>query len=248
MDADRRILMVAALAAALAGCGDGDRPRPAPVAAAPAPFSLEVFPTSMAAIPGQRCVLLVRAADTGSGEGQGEPVMVSASATGPSLTVEHASVGPGEVAEITALTDGLAPGSSVQVVVVGQRRGLQESRAVTLEVVQGDDGLLDQASMVRDTFVPWLEANFPELGIDGQTVWTGTYVRPGVLIVAYYLFFSEDWEMDVEWHVMIPPHDWARIHLRRRFAEMAPSRSFEISSMESHVDPVPIPPPDEVVR
>jgi hypothetical protein len=37
-------------------------------------------------------------------------------------------------------------------------------------------------------------------------VWEGL---PGtwVLIVEHYLFFSTDWELDLSWHVMIPPDD-----------------------------------------
>ena len=39
------------------------------------------------------------------------------------------------------------------------------------------------------------------------------------LIVSHYLFFSEEWEMHVEWHIMVPPYDWAKIDLRHMFDE-----------------------------
>jgi len=86
------------------------------------------------------------------------------------------------------------------------------------------------AAEVRDLFIPWLAQNRPELGITEQTQWTGTIVTPHILVVTHYLYFSDEWEMHVFWHVMIPPYDWAKIELRRRFVETLPSLAFEIPS------------------
>jgi len=30
-------------------------------------------------------------------------------------------------------------------------------------------------------------------------------VSPQWLVVSHYLFFSEEWEMHVEWHIMVAP-------------------------------------------
>jgi hypothetical protein len=83
-------------------------------------------------------------------------------------------------------------------------------------------------------FIPWLTSEHPELGIDAETDWTGTVVTPHILIVSHYLYFSDEWEIHLHWHVMIPPYDWTKIELRRRFEEtryslgyMLPSRSAE---------------------
>ena len=54
--------------------------------------------------------------------------------------------------------------------------------------------------------------------------------------------------MDLTYHVMIPPNDWARIYLRQRFEEMQPSYAFEISSLEANDTPEPITPPETVLR
>ncbi|MBN2309102.1 MAG: hypothetical protein JXR94_09035 [Candidatus Hydrogenedentes bacterium] len=106
-------------------------------------------------------------------------------------------------------------------------------KQVTLPVhvtAEEEDLVASTAADVRDLFIPWLEANRPELGITSGTAWAGTIVTPHILVVTHYLFFSEEWEMHVCWHVMIAPHDWARIDLRRRFQETAPSVAFEIPS------------------
>jgi hypothetical protein len=44
--------------------------------------------------------------------------------------------------------------------------------------------------------------------------------------------------IDVYWHVMIPPYDWAKIDLRNRWTEATYSYSFEISSRS---DPEQVP-------
>jgi hypothetical protein len=44
------------------------------------------------------------------------------------------------------------------------------------------------------------------------------------------------------WHVMIPPHDWARIHLRHRFTDTQYTLAFEISSLQGGDEPQEIDP------
>jgi len=101
----------------------------------------------------------------------------------------------------------------------------------------GGDEMGSLAAEIRDEFIPWLAENHPEFGITSETEWTGTIVRPHFMVVMFYLFFSEEWEMGVSWHVMVPPHDWARIYLRHRFTEVSPSYAFEISSRDAQEEP-----------
>jgi len=104
------------------------------------------------------------------------------------------------------------------------------------------------ATELRDKFIPWLAANHPELGITSQTEWTGTIVTPHIMVVMYYLFFSEDWEMGLRWHVTIPPYDWVEIYLRHRTTEVSPSYAFKISSLEAQAEPEAIEPEELVWR
>ena len=67
--------------------------------------------------------------------------------------------------------------------------------------------------------------------------------------MSHYLFFSDEWEMGMQWHVTIAPHDWARIYLRRRFTEASPSASFEIPSLSDPAsEPQEIQPHEAVFR
>jgi len=64
--------------------------------------------------------------------------------------------------------------------------------------------------------VAWLETEHPEFGtFDGLPFYT-YFTYPGILVVEHWTFMYEAWEMRICWHVMIPPHDWSMIWLRRR--------------------------------
>jgi hypothetical protein len=102
--------------------------------------------------------------------------------------------------------------------------------------------------MLLDRFVSWLATNHPELGITADTAWNGTMVSPVWLVVSHYLFFSEEWELHIEWHIMVPPDDWARIDIRHRFDKLKPSYAFEISSVDATSEPVPMEVPETVWR
>jgi hypothetical protein len=63
-------------------------------------------------------------------------------------------------------------------------------------------------------------------------------------VVSHYLFVSDQWEMGVRWHIMIPPDNWAEIYLRERFVEVQPSLGFKVDSRTE--DPTAIYPVDVV--
>lgn len=134
-------------------------------------------------------------------------------------------------------------GATVPIEVTLTRGATVESREVTINVSRGEDLLVEAATPFRDRFVEWLSSEHPELGITPDTAWTPTIVQPHILVVSHYLFFSEDWEMGLQWHIMIAPHDWARIYLRPR-DELQPTHAFEISSVsdtESVIHEIEIP-------
>jgi len=128
----------------------------------------------------------------------------------------------------------------------GDRSGFKQTETVDIEVIDWEDDLGELAAEMRDKFVPWLASNHPELGITSETEWIGTIVNPGILVVMHYMFYSEDWEMYVTWHVMIPPYDWTKIYLRSRFTETQSSNAFEISSVQGEEEPHSIELPDWV--
>lgn len=211
-----------------------------------APFALSVAPRELQgfAIPGQEVVYLVSLA-----EGAGAPVTVTVDADGAAARVERPDLGPDSaVAEVVVVPDAVSVGASVTVTIGGRRGSASDTEMLTFEVVEGVDDRPESATVLRDRFVAWLAANRPDLGITAATAWEGTMVSPQWLVVSHYLFFSAEWEAHVSWHVMIAPHDWARLDLRRRFRETTPSAAFEIASVSGDANPRPVEVPPEVWR
>ncbi len=233
----------------------------------PAGFTVAVVPSQMNdVINGQVCVLLVTVANE-EGEESDEPVQISAMANDAEVTVEPEEILPGEVCEVTVIPavtfpedwegpsegmDDLPYGEGVEVLVsiVGERDGAEQTADVSLNVLPGEDTVEEYATEMRDLFIPWLAEAHPEFGITADTEWTPTIVKPHILVVTHYLFFSEEWEMSVMWHVMIPPYNWAHIYLRPRYTGTVPQYAYEIPSVTADPlpDPVPLEVPTEIDR
>jgi len=234
----RQCLFILMLTACLSGCDEL-----LPEVLEPVPFTLEMTPTQIVdSIVGQKIVLLATVTDDETRPWPTGLVRLSATADDATVTVVPTFVIPGQVAEITVVpatpkngNEQLIPneegGWMRDVQVSAERFGVQRSATVPVRVVSDEPDLVGPlAAEVRDLFLPWLAENRPELGIGPTTAWTGTIVTPHILVVNHYLYFSAEWELHVFWHVMIPPYDWARIELRRRFEETTPSLAFEIPS------------------
>ena len=227
-----------ALSGLAAGCGG----------AASEPFELAVVPQQLNgfSIAGQDVVFLVTLADRVASS---TPVEVFASADGAAATVlEPTLTEADDVAEVVVVPEPASVGGTVTVTITGTRGEVTETVEVGFDVVAGEDDRADHAIEIRDLFVPWLAATHPELGITPATEWQGTMVSPQWLVVSHYLFFSAEWEMHVEWHIMIAPDDWARIDLRRRFEAVAPSEAFEISSVTEGGEPHEYEVPESIWR
>lgn len=232
-------------------------------------FAMDVFPLEVVdAIYDQRIVILTAVEDYGFAPSP-DPVHITVAVkpTSADVTVAPADIRPGQVCEITVIprkhlrrsftaTERGGPrgpwgeGDIFLVDIQGERQGFCQSHAASINVLPGEDSLFETAAAVRDRFIPFLASQHPELGITADTVWTPTIVKPHIWIVSHYLFFSDEWEMGVEWHITIAPWDWGRIYLRHRYTEYTPSQAFEISSLstEPPLGPHTIPPPEQVDR
>jgi hypothetical protein len=213
-----------------------------------AAFHINVVPEQLNgdSIAGQHCVFLVVISD--DGQESELPVSISAEAPGADIVIYHEDIFAGEVAEVVVTPAQASVGKTVTVTITGNRGSLTDEKAVDFAVAEGEDDRQEYAEELLDKFVPWLAENYGELGIKVDTAWSGTMVSPVWLVVSHYLFFSDEWEAHIEWHVMIPPYDWAKIDLRHRFDEMAPSYAFEISSLDAGSEPVAIEVPETVWR
>ncbi|TFG33199.1 hypothetical protein EU527_08605 [Candidatus Thorarchaeota archaeon] len=107
---------------------------------------------------------------------------------------------------------------------------------------------LPYAAEMRDVFVDYLSENCPEFGINETTEWIPIYNTAGILVVTHYLFMSEQWEMEVAWHVMIAPSDWVHVYLRQR-CNLEPSWGGEIVSWSTDNKTInEVDPPLEIYR
>jgi len=154
------------------------------------------------------------------------------------------SITAGQVAELSVMPTQANIGKNVTITLQGERQGLKQTETITVEAIEGENTLEPEAAGMREKFTDWLSINHPELGITNDTTWIGTIVNPRILVVMHYIFLSENWEMYVTWHVMIPPYDWARIYLRHRYNQTAPTYAFEISSVQEQAQPQTIEVPD----
>ncbi|MBN1369742.1 MAG: hypothetical protein JW954_05855 [Dehalococcoidaceae bacterium] len=213
-----------------------------------APFKIVVVPEQLNghSIAGQQIVFLVTITDDGKTSTM--PVTISASAGGAEISILHADIIEGQVAEVVVIPSQSSVNTSVEVEITGKRGSISDTETFTFDVVEGEDDRGEYAAELKDKFVSWLETNHPELGIASENEWIGTMVSPQWLIVSHYLYFSDEWEMHVSWHIMIAPYDWAKIDLRHRFDETAPSYAFEISSLSGNTAPIVIELPETVWR
>ncbi len=210
-----------------------------------ATFSMSVTPAEINgnAIVGQKVIYLVHIDDN---KGK-DPVQITAEGTNCTILISPANA-TDEYVEVIVIPEAASEGSNVSFEITASRGGHEETKSITFEVVPGENDREARATELRDKFIPWLVENMPELGITADTVWEGTTVSPQWLVVSHYLFISEEWEMHVAWHVMIPPYDWVRIDLRKRFEEDKPSYAFEISSIAANDQPIEIEVPDTIWR
>ncbi len=210
------------------------------------PFTVSVLPQELKgfSISGQSIHYLV----TVSEEAQKDPVRISASSSGAEVVVVQEDIIEGQVAEVIVVPKAESIGKTVDVIIEGKRGAVTESRTMTFEVIEGEDDRKERAEEILMPFITFLSETYPEYNITEDTKWTGTMVSPQWLVVSHYLFFSEEWELHLEWHVMVAPHDWARIDLRHRSDEIEPSAAFEISSVSLGTKPIPIEVPAEIWR
>jgi hypothetical protein len=197
-------------------------------------------------IAGQHFVFLVTITD--DGQESEFPVSISAEAPGADVVIYNEDISAGEVAEVVVIPAPTSIGQMIEVTITGTRGSVTDEEVASFEVAEGEDDRQEYATELLGKFASWLAENHPELGITVDTAWNGTMVSPVWLVVSHYLFFSDEWEAHIEWHIMIAPYDWAKIDLRHRFDELAPSYAFEISSLTANDLPIAIEVPETVWR
>jgi len=213
-------------------------------------FEIKVVPEVVADLAqNASCFFLVTVTELGAGSSAGPVALEAGSWDG--MVFLPATLEAGQVGEARVWGTGIPVDTTESLTITGRRGTETHSATATAVITQPiespDDRLVTGAAM-RDAFIPWLASDHPELGINADTEWTAVPLRPHILEVSYYLFLSDEWELAVWWHVMIPPYDWARMYLRHRDTESAPSFGAEISSVSAHDEPHTMTPPEEIWR
>ncbi len=91
--------------------------------------------------------------------------------------------------------------------------------------------------------MPWLSQHHPEYAAVLDQKWFAYNTYPQIWVVEHWTFLSEDWELRVCFHVMIPPYDWSMMRLRKRGevnAEFAARRESDGTIYEIPVSDYPI--------
>jgi hypothetical protein len=251
------LLLVLALAGCSAAATPSPSPSPTPLPSSPptpsptpaAEISLDVQPPEAppeirVAIPGSRyCFLVVADAGTTAG-----PVTISATARKAKVVeILPVELPAGTVGEVCVVADATTTETTGSVVITATREGAEKSVTRSLKVFPMLDERAADAQPYFDLWVSRLAAAHPELGITADTAWEPVFVST-LLVVSHYSYWSEEWEMTVAWHNMIPPYDWTEVHLRRRGVDTAPSLAFKIDSVSGATAPYAVEPPEAVVR
>jgi hypothetical protein len=242
----------------VAGCSgaagpDASEPPPSqrPSAAPAADFTVEVFPADepsavRMAIPGSGYCFLVRVTETG--EASGDPVTIDATATSAAVAkIVPSQLAPGVVGEVWVIADPATTEVTGSVTITATRDALTREVTRTLPVFPMADERAADAQPHFDAWIAWLATARPELGITAATTWEPVFVST-LLVVSHYSYWSEDWEVTIAWHNMIPPDDWSDVFLRRRGEETGYSLAFRQDSMVGQTEPREIEPPVELVR
>jgi hypothetical protein len=247
------------VALALVACTGGASPTPSPSpsplptpspSSSPGPaFSIDVSPPELPVeirlvLPGEESSFLVRVADLAPGAGA---VVISATAVGAEVTRIMQPTAEKPVGEVWFVADPTTEETTGSVTITAGCGGSTTTVERTFRVFPMADERGQDATPHFERWIAWLAATHPELGIDESTEWQPQFVST-LLVVSHYAYYSDEWELTVAWHNMIPPDDWSEIHLRHRGVDLSPSLAFRQDSVTDGTAPRAVDPPEVAVR
>jgi hypothetical protein len=162
--------------------------------------------------------------------------VISATCDNAFVSVGPKAIAEGYVAEVVVVPNEGTTGNIIRVKIKAEWQGYSDTEIVSLNIREKPESLEElttNAISVRNKFISWVATNCPELGISLEEAWFGTVVYPNTVIIKYFLFFSEKWEVGIRWNTSTDSVDWAQMYIRLRTAQFAPSRSFEMASLSA---------------
>ena len=93
-----------------------------------------------------------------------------------------------------------------------------ETTVIEFEVViiDYDPPSTGQHTMEIENFVIWFDAMHPQHGLLADEEWDNYCSQPDYDVVSHWICLSDEWELQLCYHVYIPPYDWALFLLRKR--------------------------------
>ena len=125
--------------------------------------------------------------------------------------------GDGLTAEVSPRPEHAISPGHFQVKIVGTQGKQKVKLPLDVEIGNWEvEGISEYAATEKARFTTWLAEQNPSFtGLDSQA-WVAFQTYPEMLVVEHWTFLSPEWEMRICVHVMIPPHDWSMVRLRRR--------------------------------
>lgn len=84
-----------------------------------------------------------------------------------------------------------------------------------VEMYEWSNGDPAEVAPLLNSYLQWLQLQHPELGNVAIAPFRSYLTYPQHLVVEHWTYLSAVWELRLCRHVMIPPHDWSMILLRR---------------------------------
>jgi hypothetical protein len=193
----RKIARPAMLSGLLVACGlclSGCWPWPHPVT-----FELRVTPAAVVDLAQNASAVFLVSID-GIDATPALPATLAVTASAGTATASSATIERSEVVEVWLSGAGVPIGTVVRLTVEARRNSethIVAVEATITEPVGAPDDRLETGLAVRDSFLPWLIAEHPELGITADAVWTPNPLRAHILEVSFYMFTSAEWELVV---------------------------------------------------
>jgi hypothetical protein len=120
------------------------------------------------------------------------------------------------VVEITIRPDSLTEIREYSMVLIAENAAMHRMLQLEVEMFPVEPQDSNWVVRKRDEFMPWIMHEHPEYAEILDQKWFAYNTYPQIWVVEHWTFLSQDWEMRICFHVMIPPYDWSMMRLRKR--------------------------------
>ena len=124
------------------------------------------------------------------------------------------------IAEVAISPTAQAPVALHSITVTASNQTHEEVIQLEVDVIPWGIVSMNTIQEKYGQFEDWLRDEHPELGNFASQRWDLYSTYPRIVVVEHYTFLSEDWELRICFHVMIPPNDWSKMLLRLVMPDM----------------------------